>query len=400
MTHREVTPNDAILPSFYEWIQTHPLYLDLTPVPDPASPGRSNVKPQKLSPRRHRFEAERRRGLNLALKRLEGEDSIGKEHIKAYLQDQYRRNLRPNTLRNSLRSITRFMFFMEQMGKVHLAEMTRQDIEGWIEHEQDRGMQVSTVRMQLSVLKAFLRFLIEKEVLPSTLLSKRMMIKVPDALPKAMDPDDVQQLVAALEGVRERAMILTLLRTGMRIGELLNTMPEDVNLRERRIEIYEAGKTRVGRVVYLSDDALKALKAWIKVREPQKTYLFYAQGKHRHSISYPAVRARFVKCLEKAGISHKGYTLHCLRHTCASELLNAGMRLECVQQLLGHTTIEMTRRYARLTDRTREEEYFRAMAIIERGEINGHYQLDRELSAFHEKTQLLSSHHQELHVHS
>jgi integrase/recombinase XerD len=178
----------------------------------------------------------------------------------------------------------------------------------------------------------------------------------------------------------------------MRIGELLNTMVEDVNLKERRIEIYEADKSRVGRVVYLSDDALKALEAWLEVRKPHKTYLFYSQVKHRHSISYTAVRTMFVKCLEKAGLSHKGYTLHCLRHTCASELLNAGMRLECVQQLLGHSTIEMTRRYARLTDRTREEEYFRAMAIIERGEINGHYQLDRELSAFLEKTQLLCSH--------
>jgi hypothetical protein len=75
------------------------------------------------------------------------------------------------------------------------------------------------------------------------------------------------------------------------------------------------------------------------------------------------------------------------------------MRLECVQQLLGHSTIEMTRRYARLTDKTREEEYFKAMAIIERGEINGHYKLDSELSAFLEKTQLLSSHNQKLHEH-
>ena len=247
-------------------------------------------------------------------------------------------------------------------------------------------MKASTVDLRLGTLKAFLRFLIEREVLPPELLSKRMIIKVPDGLPRAMDPDDVKQLLAALENVRNRALILILLRTGMRVGELLDTIVEDVHLKERRIEIYEASKTRVGRVVYLSDDALKALKAWFKVREPDRTYLFYARGKHRHSITYAAVRAVFVKTLEKAGLSHKGYTLHCLRHTCASELLNAGMRLECLQQLLGHSTVEMTRRYARLTDRTREEEYFTAMAVIERGEINGHYQLDCRLPAFLEKT--------------
>jgi site-specific recombinase XerD len=71
--------------------------------------------------------------------------------------------------------------------------------------------------------------------------------------------------------------------------------------------------------------------------------------------------------------------LHCLRHTYASELLNAGMRLECLQQLLGHSSIEMTRRYARLTDNTRREEYYKAMEIIERGDINGNYRFDPEL---------------------
>lgn len=84
----------------------------------------------------------------------------------------------------------------------------------------------------------------------------------------------------------------------------------------------------------------------------------------------------FMKYLKKAGLSHKGYTLHCLRHTFASEMLNAGMRLECLQPLLGHSNIEVTRRYAKLTDKTREEEYFRAMEIIERGEIDGDYRLD------------------------
>jgi site-specific recombinase XerD len=82
-----------------------------------------------------------------------------------------------------------------------------------------------------------------------------------------------------------------------------------------------------------------------------------------------------------AGLAHKGYTLHALRHTFASELLNAGMRLECLQQLLGHSSIEMTRRYARLTDNTRREEYFKAMQIIESEGIRGHYRRDRSLPA-------------------
>jgi site-specific recombinase XerD len=192
-------------------------------------------------------------------------------------------------------------------------------------------------------------------------------------------------------------MILVLLRTGMRIGELLDTLVEDVHMKEKRIQIYEAQKTRVGRVVYLSDDALGALRAWFKERDSHKLYLFYGQG--RHSMTYSAARCRFNKYIERAGLGHKGYSLHCLRHTFATELLNAGMRLESLQPLLGHSTVEMTRRYARLKDKTREQEYFRAMAIIEGSQRDEHDQRHRQLPSTPQEAQLLSPHREELHEH-
>ena len=151
----------------------------------------------------------------------------------------------------------------------------------------------------------------------------------------------------------------------------------EVNLKEKRIEIYQAHKNLSGRVVYLSEDAKHALHEWIKRRALDIDFLFY--GHKGRPLGYEAAREKFQKYLAKAGLSQKGYTLHCLRHTFASELLNAGMRLECLQQLLGHSDIEMTRRYARLTDNTRKEEYYRAMEIIERGQLNGHYRRDRSI---------------------
>jgi integrase/recombinase XerD len=69
--------------------------------------------------------------------------------------------------------------------------------------------------------------------------------------------------------------------------------------------------------------------------------------------------------------------LHCLRHTFATDLLNARMPLECLRVLLGHTSLEVTRRYARLSDKTREEEYFRAMERILKGETDENDQCDR-----------------------
>lgn len=310
--------------------------------------------------------------------RLAQDDLGGREHVKAHLLDLYRRNCRPNTIRSRFGAILLFLRFLKIRSGKDLQAATRQDVSCFIEHEQDRGLMPRSVDNRLKALGAFFGFLVEREILHPDVLKRKIRIKIPDALPRAIDPQDIQQLLAVIQKPRDRAMLLVLLRTGMRIGELLDTRLSDLNLREKRIEIFEAPKNRSGRVVYISEDAHLALSKWLKLRKPESLYLFHGPG--GRPLSYEAARARFKKYLDKAGRSHQGYTLHCLRHTYASELLNAGMRLECLQQLLGHSSIEQTRRYARLTDNTRKEEYFRAMAIIERGEINGHYRLNPELS--------------------
>ena len=148
----------------------------------------------------------------------------------------------------------------------------------------------------------------------------------------------------------------------MRICELLSTKIQNINLRERKILIFESAKNRIGRVVYLSEDARIALRKWIKIRNQKTDYLFY--GQRGQPLSYQAARSVFKKYSEKAGLSKKGYTLHCLRHTFASELLSAGMPLESLQYLMGHSSIVVTRRYARLTNIALEKDYFNAIGEL------------------------------------
>jgi integrase/recombinase XerD len=305
------------------------------------------------------------KALRGALNHVAGWDLPGKEHVAEYFWHMHRRNFRPKTYFSNLTAIHVFLTVVKDSGKNRLEEITKHDIEAFIEHEQDRGLMLSTVRTRLHCANAFLGYLIEAGVVSADVLARRIRLKKPEALPRAMDPDDVKQLLSVMDNPKDRAMITVLLRTGMRIGELLGTKMKDLHLRERRIDIYEGEKNRIGRVVYLSDDAVAALKAWLKTRDVEREFLFYAWGKK--TMSYSTAHIIFARCLTKAGLTHKGYSLHALRHTFASELLNAGMRLECLQPLMGHTSLDVTRRYARLTDKTREEEYFRAMTIIERG---------------------------------
>jgi site-specific recombinase XerD len=305
------------------------------------------------------------------LQRLFCMELPAKEHFECYMRHKWRLNHKPKTLSSSFTSVMLFLGFYGKSGKRELGQMERVDLEAFIEHEQDRGLRISTVRTRLACIIAFLHFLMEQEVIPGSLLKRSIKLKLPDVLPRAMNPADVRKLLSVIEDIRDRALILLLLRTGMRIGEALGLRLNDLDIRDKKVHLFEGEKNSMGRVVYLSDDALFAVKLWLRRRDKNKEFVFYGQG--NKPLCYSAGRSRFMKYLKKAGLEQKGYTVHCLRHTFASELLNAGMRLECLQQLLGHQDIEVTRRYARLTDRTREEEYFRAMALIEKGGIDGAY---------------------------
>jgi site-specific recombinase XerD len=312
--------------------------------------------------------------LNRILSNIAASGFAGKHYFVQYMHHKYRRNCQPNTLRQAATCLTQFLRFYRDSGKQHLQQMSREDLEAFVEYQQDRGLKPTSVRTRLCAVYAFIHFLIEHKVLGYELLERRINIKLPEQLPRAMEAADVKQLLSVIDHVRDRALILLLLRTGIRIGELLSTKVHDVDLSNQRILIYQADKTGLGRVVYYSGDAQTALIRWLKARNSFKEMLFYGQG--RQSLGYEAARCLFNKYLQKAGLGFSGYTLHCLRHTFATDLLNARMPLECLRVLLGHTSLEVTRIYARLSDKTREREYFAAMHRILKEQSHADNQCD------------------------
>lgn len=312
-----------------------------------------------------------RKIIEKGLYRFYSNQLFGGEYIKRFLMELYRKNCRPNTLRGYTTTFHGFIWFLKEAGHSRLETITRDDLCAYVEQEYDRGLTPKSIRTHFNRVWSFLRFLVEKSVVKPDVIKRRIRIKIPESLPRAIDPEDIKQLLEVIKNPRDLAIVLLLLRTGMRIGELLSTRISDVNLKEKRIDIYEAQKNRTGRVVYFSDDANHALKRWLKKRDQHQALLFH--GKTGKPLAYETARSMYKRYLEEAGVADKGYTLHSLRHTFASELLNAGMRLECLQPLLGHKSIEVTRIYARLTDNTRKEEYFKAMEMIEKGGLHGKY---------------------------
>jgi integrase/recombinase XerD len=325
--------------------------------------------------------------------RITNSGLIGADLAIEYLREKYRNNLSIATIKQAGYVILSFLYFLNETGS-DIFNITRQDICGFVEHEQDRNLKANSVTSKLISVYTFINFLVEREILPQAILSKKILLKVPELLPRAIPQEHTTTLLSGISNNRNRSLILLLLRTGLRISELLNVKVPDIVLSERKILIYLAEKNDQGRVVYFDSDAESALRAWLEVRNKQKEYLFYSPTKEK--ITYAAARKVMVKLLEKVGLSHHGYSLHSLRHTFATDMLNAGLRLEVLQQILGHQTIEMTLRYARLSDTTRENEYFRAMAVIEKGGHHESHRINSQLQAVFEEKKLLTSHRKKL----
>ena len=103
--------------------------------------------------------------------------------------------------------------------------------------------------------------------------SNRYILKNCNSLPSPIEPEDIKKIIKRIRGKpRDKALVLVLLRTGMRICELLSTKMQNINLRERKILIFESAKNRIGRVVYFFEDSRNSMKKMNKKKKKKKKY--------------------------------------------------------------------------------------------------------------------------------
>ena len=132
---------------------------------------------------------------------------------------------------------------------------------------------------------------------------------------------------------------------GLRVSEVVKLKPEDIDMRRKLIHIRGA-KGRKDRYTMLSEVALKTFKEYLEKYKPEK-WLFPGQRKNKH-ISTRTAQAIFEKARDKAGIK-KDATVHSLRHSFATHLLESGVDLRYIQELLGHKSSKTTEIYTHVS---------------------------------------------------
>jgi integrase/recombinase XerD len=280
----------------------------------------------------------------------------------AYLQA---RHYAPSVQEGTIRALKSFAVLMPAARQATLYEDLTQtmpaDIDAWIEASFRRQLAPGTVATRLRVMHGFFAFLRDQGYVPqSPIRLPRHHILVPQELPRPMAEDEVVALFRVIDALRDRTMFLLMLRCGLRVGEVSSLPWSAIDLGQGTVRI-DNSKGHVDRVVYLAPDVAKALRQW-QGRQAAAQYVFPSRGT---SLTARQIRNLMTGYLKLAGIT-KGYSPHSLRHTFATQLLNAGASLEVVKELMGHRSLDMTLRYTQLYDRTKRAQYDQAMAQVEK----------------------------------
>jgi len=275
-----------------------------------------------------------------------------------YRRSLKRKNCSPYTVKNYMNRIDQFTLWL----RIPLEEVTRREIGAYVDHLLRKQRTPKTITCHLQTLRLFFDYLINEEQIPMANPVTRVSIRLPKPLPRCLKDDQVSMLFAVITDPRDRAMFMLMLRCGLRVEEVAHLTVDTVEYRKRQVFVSN-GKGAKDRVVYLSDDATSALEAYLQKRASKAKELFLVQKGPLAGmpISVRGIQKRIEYYARRIGLP---VSCHRLRHTFATQLLNADADLATIQDLLGHEHITTTQRYCRVANLKVQRDYYKAMEVV------------------------------------
>jgi site-specific recombinase XerD len=271
-----------------------------------------------------------------------------------------RRNLSRHTVKNYMNSLGHFVTWIN----LPIESVSREDVGAYIDHLMDKALKPETINAHLNRIRQFYRYLIEQEQLGmANPVQGVPKVRVPKPLPKHLQDRQAQAFLQVPKRPRDQAMFLLMLRCGLRVEEVAKLTLDVIEFRRRRIWVRD-GKGGKDRMVYVSNDAMKALIGYLKIRPESKTRNVFLVEKGTYQdqpISVRGIQKRMEYYTKKMNIK---ISCHHLRHTMATQMLNADADLETIQDLLGHSSIRTTQRYSRISNLKVQRDYHKAMEVV------------------------------------
>jgi site-specific recombinase XerD len=281
-------------------------------------------------------------------------DNIELIHYRRALK---RKNYSTHTLKSYMNILDHFIGWIP----VSLSEVTSKEVGLYVDHLLQKRRTPKTITCHLQTIRLFFDYLIE-EGIPMVNPVIRISIRLPKPLPRHLKDDQVTRLLAVIKEVRDRAMFMLMLRCGLRVQEVADLTVDAVDYPRRQIFVSQ-GKGRKDRVVYMSEDARSALFAYLSKRSAKGKRLFLVQkGPLKgQPLSVRGIQKRMEYYARKSRLN---VSCHRLRHTMATQLLNADAGLATIQDLLGHGQITTTQRYCWVANLKVQRDYYNAMELV------------------------------------
>jgi integrase/recombinase XerC len=218
------------------------------------------------------------------------------------------------------------------------------------------SLKPASLARKISAVRSFLAFLVGQGALPgnpaASLAAPRREMKLPGFLPV----DEMMDLLRSMReggerGARDAAILEMLYSSGLRVGELVALRREDINLEEGTVRV--TGKGRKVRIVPVGEKAIRAIREYMSEREARGSSKEAAAGGvmfrnlRGGGLSSRSVARILDNALRRAGTGRK-LSPHGLRHSFATHLLESGADLRAIQEMLGHSSLSTTQRYARV----------------------------------------------------
>ena len=281
-----------------------------------------------------------------------------------------RRNYSPHTVKYYLNVIKQFVLWLN----VPLEQAGVKQIEEYIDYLHQKRMQPASINLYLAIIRVFYNYLkYEQNVKLINPVKANCRLRVPKPLPRALREEQIDAFFDVIKSKRDWAMFRLMLRCGLRVEEVANLSLAAVDWRRSRLYVY-GGKGQKDRVVFISRDTYDALAAYVRQRlslRVKKIFLVQKGTYKGKPISVRGIQKRMEYYAKKAGLA---ISCHQLRHTMATQLLNADAALVSIQDLLGHSRIKTTQRYSKVSNLKVERDYFKAMEeVMKRTAVNNNF---------------------------
>jgi site-specific recombinase XerD len=253
-------------------------------------------------------------------------------------------------------------FFMESVGDRPPGQVTFREVDAFIAQQAEQGFKPTTINRRLAAVISLYAFLApEDESLVCPVLARRHHLREPQRLPRPVQESDLRQFFAVITDPRDLAMFLLMLRCGLRISEVAGLQLADLYLEEAYPRLVTRGKGSRERTVYLSKQAVLAIRQYLSIRPSAACDSVFLTYQHK-KLSTHAIHKRLMRYRQLSAVS---ITAHRLRHNFANDLLNADVPITSIQQLMGHRWIETTQNYVLANDQQVQGDFFAACAKLE-----------------------------------